>query len=136
MGSKRVLLFVPKTIEDNRLPWLRQGSFLKKYNMVQRVALATTGFLSLEEYNMLQKITMATTGFLSFTTPYLESSKGCGTRGHLTLGLVAIYSKVKGKLVLCVLGKFDRVPEPLEPGLNPPLNQSTHLSAMCNSKFI
>ena len=121
MGSKRVLLFVPKTIEDNRLPWLRQGSFLKKYNMVQRVALATTGFLSLEEYNMLQKITMATTGFLSFTTPYLESSKGCGTRGHLTLGLVAIYSKVKGKLVLCVLGKFDRVPEPLEPGLNPPL---------------
>ena len=78
MGSKRVLLFVPKTIEDNRLPWLRQGSFLKKYNMVQRVALATTGFLSLEEYNMLQKITMATTGFLSFTTPYLESSKGCG----------------------------------------------------------
>ena len=121
MGSKRVLLFVPKTMEDNRLPWLRQGSFLKKYNMVQRVALATTGFLSLEEYNMLQKITMATTGFLSFTTPYLESSKGCGTRGHLTLGLVAIYSKVKGKLVLCVLGKFDRVPEPLEPGLNPPL---------------
>ena len=114
-------MFVPKTIEDNRLPWLRQGSFLKKYNMVQRVALATTGFLSLEEYNMLQKITMATTGFLSFTTPYLESSKGCGTRGHLTLGLVAIYSKVKGKLVLCVLGKFDRVPEPLEPGLNPPL---------------
>ena len=95
MGSKRVLLFVPKTIEDNRLPWLRQGSFLKKYNMVQRVALATTGFLSLEEYNMLQKITMATTGFLSFTTPYLESSKGCGTRGHLTLGLVAIYSKKK-----------------------------------------
>ena len=121
MGSKRVLLFVPKTIEDNQLPWLRQGSFLKKYNMVQRVALATTWFLSLEEYNMLQKITMATTGFLSFTTPYLESSKGCGTRGHLTLGLVAIYSKVKGKLVLCVLGKFDRVPEPLEPGLNPPL---------------
>ena len=42
MGSKRVLLFVAKTIEDNRLPWLRQGSFLKKYNKVQRVALATT----------------------------------------------------------------------------------------------
>ena len=41
--------------------------------------------------------------------------KGSGTRGNLTLGLVAIYSKVKGKLVLCVLGKFDRVPEPLEP---------------------
>ena len=126
MGSKRVLLFVPKTIEDNRLPWLRQGSFLKKYNMVQRFALATTGFLSLEEYNMLQKITMATTGFLSFTTPCLESSKGCGTRGHLTLVLVAIYSKVKGKLVLCVLGKFDRVPEPLEPGLNPPLVSDAH----------
>ena len=76
---------------------------------------------------MLQKITMATTGFLSFTTPYLESSKGCGTRGHLTLGLVAIYSKVKGKLVLCVLGKFDRVPERLEPGLNPPLAQVVFL---------
>ena len=61
MGSKRVLLFVAKTIEDNRFPWLRQGSFLKKYNMVQMVALATTGLLS------LQKITMAATGFLSFT---------------------------------------------------------------------
>ena len=55
---------------------------------------------------------MATTGFLSFTIPYLESSKGCGTRGHLTLGLVVIHPKVKGKLVLCVLGKFDRLQNP------------------------
>ena len=51
---------------------------------------------------MVQSVALATTGFLSFTIPYLESSKGCGTRGHLTLGLVAIYSKVKGKQVLCV----------------------------------
>ena len=61
------------------------GSFVCGENdRRQSIAMATTGFLSLEEYNMLQKITMATTGFLSFTIPYLESSKGCGTRGHLT----------------------------------------------------
>ena len=58
---------------------------------------------------MLQKLT--TTGLLSFTIPYLESGKGCGTRTQLTLGLVAIYSKVKGELVFCLLGKFDRFPE-------------------------
>ena len=39
--------------------------------------MAMTGFLSLEEYNTLQKITIATTGFLSFTIPYLETTKCC-----------------------------------------------------------
>ena len=67
--------------------------------MVEGFALAATGYLFSEGYYMSPKITMATTGFLSFTIQYLET--------------VAIYSKLKGRRMLCVFTKFDRVQDTL-----------------------